>query len=120
RATSTVRPARSRRHLVQLFHVLAEAAGLAPATGEAAVARLLPRAYGLAREVYPHLLDRDVNHVPWWLPWWAPQPAYTLRVPPLRARSLLTWPAVWLRRRLRYLRLVLRQSLLARLSARQR
>ena len=120
RTTTYVRPARGRRHLVRLANLLAEAAALAPATGAAPVSRLLPRAYGLARELYPEQLERDVNAFPWWLAWLSPRPAYTLPVPPLRARSALGGPWAWLRRRLRWLRLHLRQALLARLSPWQR
>jgi uncharacterized protein (DUF58 family) len=109
--TSYVKPARSPRHLVQLHTTLADVAGLAPTTGEMPVARLLPLAYGLAQEVYPHLLESDVNHFPWWLPFWAPQPAYTLRRRP-PGRSLaqrLGWS-------LSYLGDALYQNLIARLS----
>jgi uncharacterized protein (DUF58 family) len=118
--TRQLRPARRATHLVQLFNLLAEAAALVPATGEAEVATLLPRAYSLARAVYPDLLDRDVNRFPWWLPWLAPQPAYTLRRPRWRPRSFFGLLWLLLRRGLRALRLDLRQALLARLSARRR
>jgi len=118
--TRVISPARSPRHLVQLFNVLAEAAALAPSTGEATMPGLLPRAYGLAQEVYPERLDGDVNHFPWWLAWLFPQPAYTLRVAPLHARSWLGWPWAWLKRRIRHLRSVLRQAVPARFSGSQR
>jgi hypothetical protein len=51
--------------------------------------------------VYPDLLQSDVNAFPWWLPLWSPQPYSTLALPPLRARTWWTQPAVWLWRRLR-------------------
>src|SRR5262245_56588128 len=54
--------------------------------------------------------------MPWWLAWLWPKPAYTFRRPRLRTRSLWRRPFVWLRRRLRYFRLTLRQHILARLS----
>jgi uncharacterized protein (DUF58 family) len=111
RTTSYVKPARSPRHLVQLRGMLADVAGLAPTTSEVAVARLLPLAYGLAQEVYPHLLETDVNQFPWWLPFWAPQPAWTLRRPP-PGRSL----GQRLRRRLSYLGNTLYQNIIARLA----
>ena len=38
---------------------------------------LVPVAYGLAQDVYPEWLDRDVNGFPAWLPIWAPQPRWT-------------------------------------------
>src|SRR5262249_31416622 len=52
-ATSFVRPARSGRHLIQMLNRLADVASLTPASGEARLRALLPRAYGFAREVYP-------------------------------------------------------------------
>src|SRR5262249_36313863 len=87
RVVTYVRPARGSRHLVELLNVLADAAGLAPATGTAEVATLLPLAHGLAEEVYPHLLRPDINHVPIWLPWLIPQPGSALRRPGVAARS---------------------------------
>jgi uncharacterized protein (DUF58 family) len=78
-----VRPARGPRHLVAVLNLLAEAAGLAPTTGEADAEDLMPRAYALAHEVYPRLLERDVNHVPFWLTWLTPRPAYAKRRPTL-------------------------------------
>lgn len=63
-----LKPARNRRHLVQIFNELADAAGR-PAGGAAAAAEpLLPLAYAFAQEVYPEQLARGVNHVPGWLP----------------------------------------------------
>ena len=54
RRVTIVRPARTPRHLVQVLHLLADAAGLAPTTGEARVGRtaaagLCLRAGGLSR-----------------------------------------------------------------------
>jgi uncharacterized protein (DUF58 family) len=116
RVTHYVRPARGPRHLVKLMGLLADAAGLPAAAADVPVAALLPLAYSFARETYPQLLADDVNAFPLWLPLLSPQPAYTLPQPPLRARSLLFRPWVWLRLFLRRLRLGLRQGILARLS----
>jgi uncharacterized protein (DUF58 family) len=110
--TSYVKPARNARHLLQLYSMLADVATLAPATGEAAVERLLPLAYGLAQEVYPHLLDADLNYFPWWLPLWSPKPAYTLRRRPVRGRGF----GRWLRSRALYLKAALYQNLVARFN----
>jgi hypothetical protein len=109
RTTTYTKPARSPRHLVQLHTMLADVAGLAPTTGAMAVPRLLPLAYGLAQEVYPQLLESDVNHFPWWLPLWAPQPASTMRrLPPGRSLGQrLRWG-------LSYLGDTLYQNLIAR------
>jgi uncharacterized protein (DUF58 family) len=118
--TRVAAPARTARHLVHLFHLLAEAAALAPSTGEVTVDRLLPLAYALAREIYPQDLDAEVNHFPWWLGWLSPQPAYTLRVAPLRSAGWPLWPLNALRRGARYVGLSLRQAILARVSPRRR
>jgi uncharacterized protein (DUF58 family) len=77
--TQYSRPARGSRCLVQLLNVLADAAGLAPATGEGRVDALLPLAYSLAREVYPYLLRPDRNQIPSWSAWFWPAPTYTDR-----------------------------------------
>ena len=74
--TRYFRPARGSRCLVQLLNVLADAAGLAPATGEARVATLLPLAYAFAREVYPYLFRPDLNQEPSWSAWFWPVPTY--------------------------------------------
>jgi uncharacterized protein (DUF58 family) len=63
-----VRPARGARHLVGLLNLLADAAGLAPATGQARLRTLVPLAHAFAQEVYPDLLRPEVNRVPAWLP----------------------------------------------------
>lgn len=75
--TSILRPARGRRHLLQVMNVLADAVALAPTTGEARVPALLPLAYATALELYPHLLRPGLNQVPFWLPWLWSQPALT-------------------------------------------
>jgi uncharacterized protein (DUF58 family) len=79
-----MRPARGSRSLVQLLNVLADAAGLAPATGEARIATLLPMAYAFAHEVYPYLLQPDLNHIPSWSAWFWPVPTYPSRPLSLR------------------------------------
>src|SRR5204863_6623281 len=62
---------------------LTDAAGLAPSTGYAAAADLLPLAYSFAREVYPDLLRPGINRFPAWLPWIFPQPLYSRARPQL-------------------------------------
>jgi uncharacterized protein (DUF58 family) len=90
-----VRPARGRRHLIQLLHRLADAAALAPSSGETKLNLLLPLAYGMAYEVYPELLRVDLNYYPWYLQLWAPQPSWTMRWPTLddKVATGLTWLA---------------------------
>jgi uncharacterized protein (DUF58 family) len=82
--TRYIRPARGSRCLVQVLNVLADAAGLAPATGEGRVAELLPPAYALAQEVYPYLLQPELNQVPLWSARFWPVPTYPA--------SGLRWP----------------------------
>jgi uncharacterized protein (DUF58 family) len=66
-----VRPARGTRHIISLFNVLADAAGLAPATGAVRLKALLPLGYAFAQEVYPYLMRQEVNRVPAWFPFLA-------------------------------------------------
>jgi uncharacterized protein (DUF58 family) len=77
-----IRPARTSRHLAQLLNVLADAAGLAPASGEASLQQLLPLAHTFAQEVYPDLLRPKVNRVPFWLAWLWPMPTIARRPRP--------------------------------------
>jgi uncharacterized protein (DUF58 family) len=71
---SVLRPARSRRHLIQILNQLGNAAGLAPESLHAGVARLTPLAYTFASEVYPEQMQPSVNRVPAWLPFFNPVP----------------------------------------------
>src|SRR5262249_15150440 len=64
-----LRPARTARHLVQVMNLLADAAVLPPGSSRVPVNDLLPVAYAFAQEVYPYLLRKEVNHVPWWMTW---------------------------------------------------
>jgi hypothetical protein len=93
--TTYLRPARSSRHLAQVVNLLADAAALAPATGEARVQTLLPLAHALAQEVYPDLMRPELNHLPAWLTWLAPQRAYTNPSPTLADR-IFGWLPFWL------------------------
>jgi uncharacterized protein (DUF58 family) len=113
--TSYVKPARSKRHVLEMYGMLADVANLAPTTGAAAVERLLPLAFGLAQEVYPHLLDADLNYYPWWLPLWAPKSADTVRRPPIRGQGLQPWLQRWFA----YLKAVLYQNLAVRFNSQE-
>src|SRR5262249_5025602 len=79
-----LRPARTAPPLAQVMNLLAEAAVLPPTSGQAPVNDLLPVAYAFAQEVYPYLLRKEVNHVPFWLPWLWQVPADRSR--PVRSR----------------------------------
>jgi uncharacterized protein (DUF58 family) len=76
-----VRPARGPRHLVHLLNLLAQAADLPPFSANVNLEELLPRAYTLAKDVYPELLAPEINRVPFWLPWLVPAPSYAKRRP---------------------------------------
>jgi uncharacterized protein (DUF58 family) len=94
RTVRIARPARTPRHLVQVLHLLADAAGLAPTTGNARVGELLPLAYAFAREVYPYLLRPELNRVPFLMRWFGPRPAWLIRRPGLADRlypALFGW-----------------------------
>jgi uncharacterized protein (DUF58 family) len=93
KSTAAVRPARGRRHLIQLLHRLADAASLAPSSGETKLPLVLPLAYGLAYEVYPEQFRQDLNAFPWYLPVLFPQPAWTMRRPAWgdRLATRLNW-----------------------------
>jgi uncharacterized protein (DUF58 family) len=94
RAAQIVRPARGGRHLVHLLNTLTDAAGLAPTTGRARLGRLVPLAYAFVDEVYPELLARDLNTMPFWLSYLWPVPTYSRRRPSV-ARRAAFW-VLWL------------------------
>jgi uncharacterized protein (DUF58 family) len=77
-----LRPARGPRHLVELLNRLADAGEKPPATSPAPLEPLVRLAHAFAEEVYPDLLRRDVNRVPFWLPWLA------RRIGPRRRRGI--------------------------------
>jgi uncharacterized protein (DUF58 family) len=63
-----LRPARGRRAFFQTLHVLADVADEPPTVDQREVTHLLPLAMGLAQDVYPGWLGRDVNYTPWYSP----------------------------------------------------
>ena len=73
-----VKPGRGSKHVLRMFGLLTDIAGLIPQTPRTTVRALLPIAYGLVQEVYPQWLERDVNRFPLWLPFWSPQPSWTI------------------------------------------
>ncbi len=80
-----VKPGRGSSHVLRILSKLTDVAGLIASTPRAKVRDLVPTAYGLAQDVYPEWLERDVNHFPAWLPFWSPQPKWT--TPPGARRS---------------------------------
>jgi uncharacterized protein (DUF58 family) len=68
--TSVMRPKRSRRHVIDMLHRLAEAAARPTPIGPFADASALGRlAHPLAAEMYPQLMNRKVNTTPFGLFW---------------------------------------------------
>jgi uncharacterized protein (DUF58 family) len=97
-----LRPARGRKHLVHVLNLLANAAGLAPASAEAAIAPLLPLAYMLARAVAPESMRPELNHCPVWLPFLKPQPLGNQPAPTAADRLHRWLPFLSARRRRLY------------------
>jgi uncharacterized protein (DUF58 family) len=97
-----IRPARNSQHLVRMLNELADAAGLAAATGQAPVQDLLRLAHSFAQEVYPYLMRPEINQLPFWLPWVWAQPAYTIQRPTLVDRAHRWFPLLSYRRRMWY------------------
>ncbi|HXD87852.1 MAG TPA: DUF58 domain-containing protein [Urbifossiella sp.] len=66
-----VKPARTKIHMIGMLRRLAEAAALQPSTKGVPAVQLTARAYPLAREIYPELMDKKINGMPlgrMWLP----------------------------------------------------
>lgn len=60
-----MRPKRSRRHVIDMLHLLAEAAARSTPIGPFADANSLARlAFPLAHELYPDLMHKRINHAP--------------------------------------------------------
>ena len=86
-----LRPGRGPRHLMQLLDALTDAAGLMPHNPQARLDQLLPYGYALAQDLYPDLLDADVNAFPFWLPFWSPQPVWAVPPPAGRPSTVRGW-----------------------------
>jgi uncharacterized protein (DUF58 family) len=84
--TRIVRPGRGPTHASRLMALLGEAAALSPQAPRADPEELVPVAHALAREVYPELLEPELNIVPGWLEWLVGHPAY-----PRHARGWTGW-----------------------------
>jgi uncharacterized protein (DUF58 family) len=80
-----VRPDRSRQHQTRLLHLLADAATRGPTSVQVPPGHLLALAYSFAQEVYPHLLQSEVNGMPLLLRW--------LGAFPSQPRGRQSWPS---------------------------
>jgi uncharacterized protein (DUF58 family) len=64
-------PARTKIHTINMLRRLAEVAALQPGVTGVSAEHLTDRAYPLAHELYPELMSRSVNSMPWtrlWIP----------------------------------------------------
>ncbi len=61
---TTVRPARTKRHVAELLLLLADTGMLPPAAPDVPLEPLLRTGYTFAEETYPHLLEPELNTVP--------------------------------------------------------
>jgi uncharacterized protein (DUF58 family) len=75
REATLVRPARGRAHLTRMLHLFADAAALSPLSETIDPDSLTPLAYGLAQDLYPELLNGEVNSLPIGLVWWSAFPS---------------------------------------------
>ena len=108
-------PVRNSRHLLQILSALTDSACLLPTAGDVDAHYLLNLAYGFAKEVYPDLLEEEINTYPWWYAFLAPQNPSVIRMKPILARKFWQWPWVWLKRSVRYLGLWFYQQIWLRL-----
>ena len=81
------KPARTRRHTMQLLRIFAETAGRPAETTDGDAATLQRYAYSLAQDIYPDMLDKRLNSRPFGLFW----------IPLLdsRLKWLLILPLLW-------------------------
>lgn len=87
-------PARTQTHMINVLRRLAEVSALQPGTKGVPVDQLTARAYPLAHELYPELMNKKTNTMPLrrlWNPlldkWWGWLVLFVAVVPPL----LLSW-----------------------------
>jgi len=81
------KPARTRRHTMQLLRALAETAGRPAESTETDPAVLQRHAYSLAQDLYPDLLETRLNSRPFGLFW--------IPLSDSRLRWLLVLPIIW-------------------------
>jgi uncharacterized protein (DUF58 family) len=77
KTAATMRPARTQMHMISVLRKLAEVAALQPSTKGVPVEHLTRRAYPLAHELYPEVMNRHTNTMTLgrlWIPlldkWW--------------------------------------------------
>ena len=96
RETEILRPARTSRHLIELLHRLAKANSAAPVSPSGDIDSLVRLSAPLAHEIYPDLLDRRINSVPWRM-FWEPildyRKAWLMLIPLLPFALLIGWAA---------------------------
>jgi uncharacterized protein (DUF58 family) len=92
RSAAVMKPARTQMHMITVLRKLAEVAALQPTTKGVPPEHLTRRAYPLAHELYPELMQRSTNTMPLsrrWLPlldkWWGWIVLFILLAPPALA-----------------------------------
>lgn len=92
--TEILPPARTSRHLIELLHRLARANSAAPVSPAGDIDDLMLLANPLAHELYPELMDRKVNAVPFRM-FWEPildyRKSWLMLIPLLPLILLLGW-----------------------------
>jgi uncharacterized protein (DUF58 family) len=89
---SYLAPKRGQRHLMDVLRRLGSVAKLPPTAPTGDMRPLLEIAHAFAHEVYPDLLQKDINHLPWWVPILYPRPEW------LRKLTLTDAVMPWWRR----------------------
>ncbi|MBM3980494.1 MAG: DUF58 domain-containing protein [Planctomycetes bacterium] len=89
KTATAIRPGRTQTHMIGVLRKLAEVAALQPGTKGVPIDHLTRRAYPLAHELYPEVMDRKTNTMPLgrlWLPlldkWWGWLILIVLLTPP--------------------------------------
>jgi len=92
--TEILVPARTSRHLIDMLHRLARANTGTPVSPAGNLEALVPLANPLAHEIYPELMDRRINRLPWsmfWRPLFDSNKVWFLLIPLLPLATVIGW-----------------------------
>jgi len=92
--TEILAPSRTSRHLIELLHKLARANSAAPLSPAGDLEALVPLANPLAHELYPELMDRRINRLPWsmfWQPLFDSNKVWFLLIPLMPLAAVVGW-----------------------------
>jgi len=96
--TEMLAPARTSRHLIDLLHRLARANGSPPISPVGDIAALVKLANPLAHEIYPDLMNRRINRIPFrmfWEPILDSRHAWLVLIPLLPLALAFGWFATY-------------------------